>query len=690
MEHRALGWLKRRNRFDVFRLITSNRVNSRVYLLRENMGSGLEREADSVSFANLFSLVNDLLKIDFGSFFLELAKLNRSFREKYPVPREPWLGSDRKVQPAWFDGLPVSDLFPSSLEGQFQSAVRLYCNGSHLPSQEEEGHRRISDYEAYANKLFSLLEKSSNGELSPTVKEQLFALIEFSFVDDLWLSEKGDSYADAELFELWAAECEHVNKAFCHAINHRRFDSCYVDRALVFDQVVGIKDIPYGDFASVVNEREKADRSINPDPLEGSLRGRYSWGQSMIDSSFRGSGVGTAISGLIWLECLELCSIRAIRTQLCAEIDEMRRIFFDVFFCRSSDEQILCSIEKMISLGSKVLTGIENSELRIYNAEGRFSFSLKRLLSVAKKYLTICDFESDYCFPDLRDLCRNNNLSEESAVDTDFRFELLAVCDAWSNYCRKARIDTFPKYYSLVLSTVLHAGQLPRRCKYCGGFFFPEAPNQKYCKRVIRQSGIRCSDVDQRVASGEKRSFNSKLQSVKAKARRAKGKSPTAQKYYEDLAEYIQNETGPLYQSSELVSRATYDRWLNAVIGPKSGALSRLRAQEYPCPLIWNDEVIKGTEWVDSSKLIAQGVSLKDLIFDIGGSRFEINDVVFLSGDIILVRSSWLLRCVIRYNSQHHNEPLPIPGLSGDSLYSLADDGICADSEVPPTMLRER
>lgn len=93
MEHRALSWLKREYRHDVFCLIATSGVNPRVFFFRKDAElksepeSESEQDEDSVSSANLVSLVNDLLKIDFESFFLEVAKLNRSFRDKYPVPR---------------------------------------------------------------------------------------------------------------------------------------------------------------------------------------------------------------------------------------------------------------------------------------------------------------------------------------------------------------------------------------------------------------------------------------------------------------------------------------------------------------------------------------------------------------------------------------------------------------------------
>ena len=93
MEHRALSWLKREYRHDVFCLIATSGVNSRVFFFRKDAElksepeSESEQDEDSVSSANLVSLVNDLLKIDFESFFLEVAKLNRSFRDKYPVPQ---------------------------------------------------------------------------------------------------------------------------------------------------------------------------------------------------------------------------------------------------------------------------------------------------------------------------------------------------------------------------------------------------------------------------------------------------------------------------------------------------------------------------------------------------------------------------------------------------------------------------
>lgn len=332
---------------------------------------------------------------------------------------------------------------------------------------------------------------------------------------------------------------------------------------------------------------------------------------------------------------------------------------------------MLDSFRDMVTLGNKVLTATEAYESRIGGVEDRpFSLPLEHLLLLAEKYLTICDCKPGQCFPDSRYLFLNGIAFEKKVNDTEFRFELLAVYGEWSNYCRRVEIDTFPKYYSLVLSAALHAGLTPRKCKHCGGLFFPEAPNQQYCKRVIRQSGVKCSDMGQRVAFGEKRSFNSKLQSVKAKARRSKGKSLTAQRYYEDLADYIQNEAGPLYQASELVDRVTYDKWLNAAIGPKSGSLSQLRVQEYPYPLIWNGEVEDGTSAVDVSNALEKCPLFVDVLNDPTWSSAPPCNLEAFSGESVY-QAAWVLRSVIRFNREHPDAALPIPGLIGCDLFLL-------------------
>lgn len=674
MEHRALSWLKREYRHDVFRLITTSGVNPRVFFFRKDaelkseQESESEQDEDSVSSANLVSLVNDLLKIDFESFFLEVAKLNRSFRDKYPVPREPWLDLNQIVQPTWPDGSSISSSFPSSLEGQFRSAAKAYCDGLHLPGQEEEGRQRISDYEAYANELFSLLAKNSDGEPSAEVKSQLYALTEFSFIDDLWLSKKGNSHDDGDLFKLWAVECEHINRVFCAAIEHRSVFPDVANYALTFDRMAGIEGIPAGDFRDIVREKEKTELPVDSCFLKRyENRLRNVWDEPRTDLPFSGSGIGIAISGLIWLRCSELCSITA---QLRAEVDEMRRIL-QAILCTSSGKKMLDSFRDMVTLGNKVLTAAEAYESRIGGVEDRpFSLPLEHLLLLAEKYLTICDCKPGQCFPDSHYLFRNGIAFEKKVNDTEFRFELLAVYGEWSNYCRRVEIDTFPKYYSLVLSAALHAGLTPRKCKHCGGLFFPEAPNQQYCKRVIRKSGVRCSDMGQRVAFGEKRSFNSKLQSVKAKARRSKGKSLTAQRYYEDLADYIQNEAGPLYQASELVDRVTYDKWLNAAIGPKSGSLSQLRVQEYPYPLIWNGEVEDGTSAVDVSNALEKCPLFVDVLNDPTWSSAPPCNLEAFSGESVY-QAAWVLRSVIRFNREHPDAALPIPGLIGCDLFLL-------------------
>lgn len=667
MEHRALSWLKREYRHDVFRLIATSGVNPRVFFFRKNLKSGFNQGAD------LASLVDGLLKIDFESFFLEMAKLNRAFREKYPVPREPWLDSRPKARITWPDGSPISCSMPSSLEGQFRRSVKSYCDGFSLPGREEENRQRISDYEAFVSRFFSILVRSSDGDPSVLVKEQLYELIEFSFVDDLWLSLKGENQSDAELFELWAVECERINKVFRVAVQYQDISYDVSNFALSFDQMVGIEDIPHGDFRRIVGWKGETNLPVDPNHLERRERKRNAWYDPRVDLPFSGSGVGVAISGLVWLECSKL---RLTRSELHADVDEMGKIFKS-FLCASSDESMLFCFQEVISLGCKVLADIENYESKIGRAKERpLSFSLMRLLLLAKKYLGICNLKPHQYFPHSSYLVKSLKDGDEcigKVIDTDFQFELLAVYDAWSNYCREAEIESFPSYYARILSAALHAGLTPKKCKHCGGLFFPEAPNQQYCKRVIRESGVKCSDVGQRASSGEKRSFNNKLQSVKGKARRSKGKSLTAQSYYEDLADYIQNEAGPLYRVSELVDCATYDEWLEKVIGPKSGALTQLRVKEYPYPLIWNGRVEDGTSAVDVSNALEKYPLFVGTLNVSGWNSAKLcNPETFSDGPVF--QAAWVLRSVIRFNREHPDMALPIPGLVDCDLFRLCSE----------------
>lgn len=693
MGRRALDWLVHRERFEAFRLTILGKNNPRVFF-------SVTWQTKFDSTVNLISLANDLLKIDFESFFLDMAEVNRSFRSKYPVPREPWLAS--RLGTSSVESASGNSVYQSKRDS-FRAAVEACRSGSPLPEQGDENAQRISDFERYREDFSSLLLKNTDGELLPATRDHIWKMVEFSFLDDNWLSMEGDSFADAELFRLWANACRRIGKIYRSASTNRGDGFGMANHALTFDQMTGIDP---GRSDCLKFEREKGSRFAAelflPKPRCKTALVQH---RSRCNS---GRDVALAISGLVWLECLRLFELS---DKLRSCINDMERIVSS-FLCPSPAyvglrrfEEIASSpaykeiqrYEKMVSLANGALEEIEVYEKKIGDAELRpYSFRLKYLLSVAEKYQSLCkSCDSSGVlwhigFP------RQDRLlvrffgkadSDDEAIDFDYEFGIVSILRAWSDCCRDSEVYAFPEYYCRILSAALHAGLTPKKCKYCGGLFFPEAPNQQYCKRVIRQSGVKCSDMEQRIASREKRSFNSKLQSVKAKAKRAKGKSITAQRYYEDLADYIRNEAGPLYQSSELVDRTTYDWWLNAVIGPKSGALSRLRTQEYPYPLIWTDKVVKGTEWVNCSKIIAQEPSLKDFIFDTGGSRFKVDDVVFLSGDIVFVKSSWLLRSVIRFNGQHCNNPLPVPGLSESVFVNRTH---AASEENPSLPVRER
>ena len=662
MEDRALSWLALGNRFETFRLTTLGKKNPKVFF-------SVAWRAKPDSMLSLISLANDLLRIDFESFFLGMAEFNQSFRKKYSVPREPWLVSCPIASSSSVDSFSGGHVRQRQGDS-FRSAVEKYNRGSSLPGQDDENIQRVLDFENYREDFFSLLLENASGELLPVTKEHIWKMVEFSFLDDVWLSMEGDGFADAGLFRSWASSCGRISKIYRSAVMDWGDGPGAADRALAFDRMTGILPGPFSDRLKFGKEKgSRFPAGISPIEKKSQI--------TRVQNKFsRNSGrdVAFAISGLIWIECSRLSEI-SDEFHFC--IDGMESVVSS-FLCPSPGYKEVQRFEKMLSLGNKALNEIELYENKIGDAESRsFSLSLRNLLAVAEKYLSLSKIPTPsngyhlMGFPRQRDLhvclsCRT--FSDGETTDMDFKFRILSILQAWSNHCFDGYVYRFPEYYRRILSAALHVGLVPKKCKYCGGLFFPEAPNQQYCKRLTRQSGAKCSDVKQRVDSGEKPTFNSKLQSVKAKARRAKGKSLTAQRYYEDLAGYIQNEAGPLYQASELVDRATYDEWLEKAIGPKSGSLSKLRTREFPYPLIWNGEIEDGTSAVDVSNALEKCPLFADILNDSTWSSAQSCNPDFFPDEPVY-QAAWVLRSVIRFNREHPDTVLPIPGLTDCDLF---------------------
>ena len=73
------------------------------------------------------------------------------------------------------------------------------------------------------------------------------------------------------------------------------------------------------------------------------------------------------------------------------------------------------------------------------------------------------------------------------SVPLEAKIELLESYGNWSKYTSDVRIDTIPMLYACLLDTALRSGIVPKRCKHCGGLFFPETPNQQYCLSSLEQ-----------------------------------------------------------------------------------------------------------------------------------------------------------------------------------------------------------
>ena len=394
--------------------------------------------------------------------------------------------------------------------------------------------------------------------------------------------------------------------------------------------------------------------------------------------------VGAAICGALIRECSRLSNDRFWRFKGIGELKSRLALYY----CASAPEKVAL-FREIQDKAKEAETSYAVYEAGI-GRSGVYSrlSSLHALLDIADSFFRVfyCEAAPAECFKKdggsfaMRSECflpPNYRSNRGTSKGHPLGIKLVAIKNALSGVCWDLSVQTFPGFLAHFLSAAFRFGLSPRHCKRCGGLFFPEAPNQQYCQRIVSETGVRCSAI----VRNEKEQYNKAKKSVAAKAVRAESKNQEIKKYYEDLSCYIQYEAGPLYMHSEYVDRVQYSEWLKEVIGPKYGSAVSMRPFERPYCMVWGKRVLKGTEWVYIS-------TVAEMILNSNNEMFE--PLIWenlhgrVSGWRSRVRAAVLFRRVLAYNKSHLGEELPVPGLTESPFYKLVE---VSGDEIPEPSL---
>lgn len=624
------------------------------------------------------AVANQLLAINYQSFFSALSEINWEFRQKYPVPRATWLSAASK-EGYLSERVDFERTVFASMEGRDTVLTK---------DQRDEDAIRFEDNKFFRSKLIEKLGDNSEVELSYDVQDLFLHLNDFAFCDDLWLCRNQNMLADSFLFHIWGKECSYIAGVFEEVANMTADAPGLFDASSAFDYAIGIRFFQRGDLTRFLEEMDiRTGRSFVPfknlshddkKPLSDLARDYRS------SNSMNAESVGAAICGALIRECSRLSNDRFWRFKGIGELKSRLALYY----CASAPEKVAL-FREIQDKAKEAETSYAVYEAGI-GRSGVYSrlSSLHALLDIADSFFRVfyCEAAPAECFKKdsgsfaMRSECflpPNYRSNRGTSKGHPLGIKLVAIKNALSGVCWDLSVQTFPGFLAHFLSAAFRFGLSPRHCKRCGGLFFPEAPNQQYCQRIVSETGVRCSAI----VRNEKEQYNKAKKSVAAKAVRAESKNQEIKKYYEDLSCYIQYEAGPLYMHSEYVDRVQYSEWLKEVIGPKYGSAVSMRPFERPYCMVWGKRVLKGTEWVYIS-------TVAEMILNSNNEMFE--PLIWenlhgrVSGWRSRVRAAVLFRCVLAYNKSHLGEELPVPGLTESPFYKLVE---VSGDEIPEPSL---
>lgn len=132
----------------------------------------------------------------------------------------------------------------------------------------------------------------------------------------------------------------------------------------------------------------------------------------------------------------------------------------------------------------------------------------------------------------------------------------------WDSYFHVIHTTSFPSLLSGLVYSFLDFGYLPRKCRNCGGLFFPKYLNEQYCSRSIPGTDGFCSTSTMRNASVEKnKKLNNRYQAIIKRSNRVN--NLIKKKFYSELATQIKAD-GNRYIDDRNIDNGLFDKWLDS------------------------------------------------------------------------------------------------------------------------------
>ena len=606
-------------------------------------------------------IANHLLKIDFRKLCFKYSNLIKGFRDMYPLKTNAYVRSHGSEKGEWIESP--------------QLAV----------------HKHPASSKAMLAKFHFCVAECTEGTLPRSVIDFLWRFFSFCIYDDKWLIESGCNEFDIELLEAWGVEWEWIMTGFS-ALARSGF-AISQDASLLFDRMVGVR------HHCPVERASRWKRDFDGDIPVHRAR-EYLDGFSVHDSSFEDRCLSKswktgmpfepdlveAICGNVYLDCVQVCTLFPGCGAFSREICEEKQVgLIKLLFSEWHDGAFRSdSLRGFIAVGQRLFDEVSESVAYTLRQQGGCVEEMELLethLTLAKRFYGLY-YERERSLWPYKDIFECA-FKEDTGEGADFSLGLLHCCLRWEEHRRVEDIKSLPEFIKSLLSSLLFFGAKPKLCKSCGKPFFPISPNHKYCNRVAPQTGIRCSDLK---GKGDRNSgytgLGNRWQNIIKKQKAShRSNELAAEKYYKDLASYFHDEVGPLYQKSSLIEETLFDKWHKAVDGPSRAEYRRMPSGAFPPYfLIWDGQVVDGNAWFDISVVVEEYPDLLVPLCDLGKEKpFILSDVYRKEGDCFLVRGSWLLRSVLRYNKKQSEGFLPVPGLVESSFYVPTNEAVSGD-----------
>lgn len=614
-------------------LFLRSKSSPRLYFLNRWGHRGLQSTDGPIPFDSV-KLANDLLRIDLGSFFTEMASWHLYYRKNRPT----YTLADRDnrfLRPQNLDkyksvvfhkralywkrlqSTPYVDL----VEGfefkplSFSNYEEYACWSAKLPPISP-------DFKTAVNRA---LDRSSKGVISDTTKDLLLDACSICLKSKSL--EVPDPLYYSYLFGNIAAECTEISEFFSAICSDKKLIERY-NATDLFDSYLNLGE----------HNEERTGKSVCLELVEEPAVSTYNPRSTFKKFFSRESSPWLESHDLDYLQSLYAVALQAcagIHAPTCADENtallDLEAQLIKAYIDTSNTElrEIAEDLDRVINQ----CAGLPH-RLRTQYSSNRNANTLADILDELKKLKGSDYLHSLAQLPEEPFQGLTKDASDEEIArckDERHRYRQLrsagagmfnkslvqgakpsdrgafleqikrqAIIRFAKNTCLLEREWSFSKFYARLLSELIECGKVPIKCKACGSLFFPTSQSNKYCDRFDTSTNLYCNPrLNEKHKLGRKAPHGTAVNLHKKAETALQLNEKRRRAYFAELEEFVDHEIGPIYFKSTLIPDELYDAWKTAINIPKNQPKAKMPEHlGFPHPVIWENQVIEGNQMI--------------------------------------------------------------------------------------------